>query len=76
MDTNNSLSLLSVATVLWFTVPALASAGPVADLAREQRLANQTADAILDGEAAGLQAITPSPASKRKRSRHRGTVPR
>ncbi|MDH5469075.1 MAG: alpha/beta hydrolase family protein [Gammaproteobacteria bacterium] len=56
MHTNNSLSLLPVATVIFLTGLLPGSALAAADLAREQRLAEQTVDAILDGDPVELDA--------------------
>lgn len=56
MPANHNRSLLPAATALLLTslLPACASGGP--DLARESRLAEQTIDAILDGEPVELVA--------------------
>lgn len=56
MHPNNSLSLLPVATVFFLTSLLPGSALAAADLAREQRLAEQTVDAILDGDPVDLVA--------------------
>jgi pimeloyl-ACP methyl ester carboxylesterase len=52
---NNILSLLSVATIFLVMTAHLAQAR-AADLARERRLAEQTVDAIFDGEPVWLDA--------------------
>lgn len=56
MHTNNSLSLLPVATVFFLTGLLPGNTLAAADLAREQRLAEQTVDAILDGDPVELVA--------------------
>ena len=56
MHPNNSLSLLPVATVFFLTSLLPGNALAAADLAREQRLAEQTVDAILDGDPVDLVA--------------------
>ena len=50
MKPNNILSLLPVATIILIISSTLPGKTPVSDLAREQRLAEQTVEAILDGE--------------------------
>ena len=50
MNPNNILSLLPVATIILIISSALPGNAPASDLAREQRLAEQTVEAILDGE--------------------------
>lgn len=56
MPSNNSLSLLPVATVFFLACLLTGSAFAAADLAREQRLAEQTIEAILDGDPVDLVA--------------------
>lgn len=58
MKLNNILSLLPVATLILLTSGALLQpgSGHASDLEREQRLAEQTVDAIFDGEPVMLQA--------------------
>jgi hypothetical protein len=57
MKPNNILSLLSVATGILFFSSILSTAGSQAsDLEREQRLADEIVEAILDGEPVTLQA--------------------
>jgi pimeloyl-ACP methyl ester carboxylesterase len=53
---NNILSLLPVATIILIISSALPGPAAASDLAREQRLAEQTVDAILDGEPVMLTA--------------------
>lgn len=52
VEQNNILSLLPVATIMLINTASLAQPGPclASDLEREQRLAEQTIDAIFDGE--------------------------
>lgn len=52
---NNILSLLPVATIILIISSALPGKVPASDLAREQRLAEQTVEAILDGEPVMLE---------------------
>jgi hypothetical protein len=56
MKPNNILSLLPVATIILIISSTLPGKAPASDLAREQRLAEQTVDAILDGEPIMLEA--------------------
>ena len=56
MKPNNILSLLPVATIILIISSAMPGTAPASDLAREQRLAEQTVDAILDGEPVMLEA--------------------
>jgi len=53
---NNILSLLPVATIILIISSTLPGKVQASDLAREQRLAEQTVDAILDGEPVMLAA--------------------
>jgi len=53
---NNILSLLPVATIILIISSVLPGTAATSDLAREQRLAEQTVDAILDGEPVMLEA--------------------
>jgi len=53
---NNILSPLPVATIILIISSTLPGTAPASDLTREQRLAEQTVDAILDGKPVMLAA--------------------
>jgi len=58
MNPNNSLSLLKFATVISLALACQPVMAAASDLERERRLAEQTVDAILDGEPVDLDSGT------------------